>query len=602
MNKLNKKGEESIVMRLVLSIVIVIIVLFFAIKYNITGKVILEIPNYETCSEDSIKSIWASLFKGNPENIRIFMGANYNKCDNFLAFDIKGNNVEMIISSFVISEQENSKGEKVYINISLTTGIYGNFSEDYISILRNITGYNGGVEQVYIIPDYLTIKKRTLSEAKTEFSTRFKTSSEKWKLDGEGDYAEYKYTELDYSPSSKKYNIGSVTSNYYYGQLDLGKFHLAEIDSENMTCRPRWTQKETPCTGKEFKTIYYQDANGCSDQTKKPEDIQERCDFNNDGLYGHPTTIKTNIKNINLFIDDKEYDLNKNYLDNVNHNFKLKDENGKIITEFDILLKEKLDLEKIYIQKQEMEKIGYTIINGLNTPKDIYTDKLNEESKYVCLKNAEITTLSSISLGCNASDEIKLQCPGKLSIFSCEIENNRFKVSGLSKSAVMEFLEWKRTENNNITLITMPQNNTSQICNSNWSCTSWSSCEKDIKIRTCEDKNKCAIHSKKPQEIASCNKDCTPLWICSEWDKSQCDSTGLKIRTCEDKNNCFEVDIPEEEKKCDTTNELKKTIIIGLVIFIVLIVIFVIIMLTQEENKKKDEQPLEIFLDKNRNI
>jgi len=50
-------------------------------------------------------------------------------------------------------------------------------------------------------------------------------------------------------------------------------------------------------------------------------------------------------------------------------------------------------------------------------------------------------------------------------------------------------------------------NNFIQICDSNWKCSSWSSCFNGIKTRQCHDTNNCKVSHNKPIEETSCTTE-----------------------------------------------------------------------------------------------
>lgn len=111
-------------------------------------------------------------------------------------------------------------------------------------------------------------------------------------------------------------------------------------------------------------------------------------------------------------------------------------------------------------------------------------------------------------------------------------------------------------------------------CTEVWECSSWSSCENEIKTRSCDDINNCGTTENKPSESMTCeppsdsdqesSKDstsdgperyvvsCHEDWQCTYW--GECTKEGLKHRTCEDINNCdTEKERPRTVKTCEYT-------------------------------------------------
>ncbi|MBS3158180.1 hypothetical protein J4206_02745 [Candidatus Woesearchaeota archaeon] len=120
-------------------------------------------------------------------------------------------------------------------------------------------------------------------------------------------------------------------------------------------------------------------------------------------------------------------------------------ENEKPIIKFDFDFdkEQKLDLGQINVEKQSsLEQTGYIVVRGIESQansKTIYLDKLNKESKSVCIKDAPVDSISQMSEKCNGESEIFLNCDGtKKESYVCNDLGSQFEVSGLKNSAAKE--------------------------------------------------------------------------------------------------------------------------------------------------------------------
>jgi len=134
---------------------------------------------------------------------------------------------------------------------------------------------------------------------------------------------------------------------------------------------------------------------------------------NSDNLFGS----FNGIKNVKFKDGDKEI---------VNFNF-----------DFDSGI---LNLFNLEIKKQSNAE-GSIIVKGMPSGivKTVYIDKLKTNSNSVCIKDAEISSITEISANCDGENEFKVNCPGTNGNYICSIEDSRFKISGLSHSGVKEF-------------------------------------------------------------------------------------------------------------------------------------------------------------------
>ncbi|MBI3052093.1 S8 family serine peptidase [Candidatus Woesearchaeota archaeon] len=158
---------------------------------------------------------------------------------------------------------------------------------------------------------------------------------------------------------------------------------------------------------------------------------------------------------------------------------------GKPLAEFATGLNDRIDCSEIKVKLQdEASSIGYTIISGLNIsqPKAVFVEKKSGASK-VCIKDAEVGSISEVTPACSGADEYHLTCNGSYnSGYSCTDTGTSYKITGLRHSAVVE----------------------DAACVESWSCTEWGACISGQQTRTCTDANSCGTARGKPAESQSC--------------------------------------------------------------------------------------------------
>jgi len=119
-------------------------------------------------------------------------------------------------------------------------------------------------------------------------------------------------------------------------------------------------------------------------------------------------------------------------------------EDNKPILKFDFDFDtKKLNLEEVAVEKQSsIEQKGYVVVKGLENEagtKTIYLDKLNSDSKSVCIKDAPVDSIGQLSENCNGESEIYLKCDGaKKENYVCNELGSQFEVSGVKNSAARE--------------------------------------------------------------------------------------------------------------------------------------------------------------------
>ena len=112
--------------------------------------------------------------------------------------------------------------------------------------------------------------------------------------------------------------------------------------------------------------------------------------------------------------------------------------------QFEFTPETKLDLSKIEIKKQSPTATkGEVIVKGIDLSaqgktKTVFMDKVATTST-VCIKDAEISSLKEINIGCDGSDEHLLTCDGVTrSGYTCTDTGDQYKIDGLKHSGVIE--------------------------------------------------------------------------------------------------------------------------------------------------------------------
>lgn len=119
---------------------------------------------------------------------------------------------------------------------------------------------------------------------------------------------------------------------------------------------------------------------------------------------------------------------------------KIANSSGCVIVEFDYDFSNALDLTSVNVTLGNESGFGSLIIRGINlsgqnVTKIAYIDRL-AGTNTICIIDDEV---DSIIVEGDCSNGIKLSCPGANGDYSCELADNRYKVSGLTHSAVAEY-------------------------------------------------------------------------------------------------------------------------------------------------------------------
>ncbi len=167
-----------------------------------------------------------------------------------------------------------------------------------------------------------------------------------------------------------------------------------------------------------------------------------------DNLIGNEKFVDTSTINLTIFIGNSS-DLSRFF----NESFRVRFfDNNLPVLEFDFNFSQiKLNLTNLTIDKQSNNLTGYLLITGLRMPpnaaKTMYVDRLNKKLKNVCIRDAQISSISEITPKCNSRNETKITCNGKLKkikksgkAYRCTYNStfDKFKVEGLEHSGIIQ--------------------------------------------------------------------------------------------------------------------------------------------------------------------
>jgi len=149
---------------------------------------------------------------------------------------------------------------------------------------------------------------------------------------------------------------------------------------------------------------------------------------------------------------------------------------------------------------------GTIVVSGLNLSsqnktKTVYINKSNSNHNYICILDMEVDTISAVSSTCENDNETRFECPGSSGSYTCAVEGDYFKVSGLNHTAVK-----------GITVSTgggSPGGGGSggdddddedvvEICREDWICEGFGNCEDGKQTQRCFDANVCGTTLQQP--------------------------------------------------------------------------------------------------------
>ncbi len=221
-------------------------------------------------------------------------------------------------------------------------------------------------------------------------------------------------------------------------------------------------------------------------------------------------------------------------------------ENGVVLVEFNYNFtnETKLDFSNISYEKNINNDTGSVIISGITLPeretKTLYVDNVNNLTT-LCIKDAEITSISQISSLCNGADEYGIKCPGtadndKYNCTFTDETNSTFKITGLDHSGIQQQSYCGDGACNSgescsscpadCGTCSQPPTTTAggsgggggggrssaYTCNMDWECGEWSACDGKWQTRECSfvkvpqhtSKEECPTISKVPAMARKC--------------------------------------------------------------------------------------------------
>ena len=268
------------------------------------------------------------------------------------------------------------------------------------------------------------------------------------------------------------------------------------------------------------------------------DDDNDGVNDSEDMLFGNSSNVNTTSINPVIEIENST-DLNQKF--NETHSIKIKN-NNKTIVEFAFnFSNNSLDLRNISIDIQYNASNGMTIINVKGLPiigtKTLYVDNMNNLTT-LCIKDAEITSITQISSLCNGQNEFGISCPGtansgKYNCTFADESNTTFKIIGLTHSGIQQQSYCgDGVVNSGESCSNCPSDagncpssgggssgggsggggTAGFVCNMEWECSGWSECINGQQTRECNfaqvaqhvRNTQCTLESEKPETLRDC--------------------------------------------------------------------------------------------------
>jgi len=349
----------------------------------------------------------------------------------------------------------------------------------------NITAYTPAVASVSMKEDNST----TFNVSATDSDGT--TPSYKWYLDSTIVGTDSTYTfEGNFTTSGTNagnYNVTVVVSDGSLTDTNVWALQVNRTRDSDTDYIPDYIDN--------CKLIYNPDQTDLDNST--PEGLL--CENNIDGddipddedfILGSAENMELNFENAEFKIENST-DLNQeiNGTKEVSLTYKEYDTETGLATEYELVSfnfdfneSQTLDLGNVTVKTQDEDATaGSVIIAGINLEsqsetKTVYVQDLDNTKNSVCIKDAEIASITEIRGTCNGANEFKLPCTQSGhsrtvngNTYTCTDLGDRYKIEGLLHSGVREL-----------------------ACTPSWSCDSWSSCVGGV--QTCSgwtDANSC---------------------------------------------------------------------------------------------------------------
>lgn len=564
-----KRGKLSLITILVISIILILSILIF---YFLSLREILlappELTAPQDCSDSDINLVWNSLFLEPSSGATIISNTSESgRCNSYLAYKIVDNQVYVL-------------GGKDFNNETKIAALKANSTDPYKSLLQNITNISSSQDSAaWLLSGFSPqahLENRSISldfqgavQANSEFTSTFNFIPAAWTPSTNP--GRFWFVDDETQDSYNRTLQGTVLANYSASYLLYTK-----TPASSPVCTPNWTSQDTACNASDYKVRYYTDTANCNTDSGKPGNQTLECDNNNDGIIGNYTSINSSFAS-QVYINSSLFNSSQN-IANKTLKVEIKSSSGQSRVEFTWNFSlSPLNVRNIIIEKQSSSaSYGTLLIRGLSASKKVWVDRLSSSNR-ICVRNSDISGISSMTTNCTSSSEILLACPDSESGVSCEIEDDYFTVEGLTSSGVKE-------------LPPTPIAN----CTPDWNCTAWSTCVNSNQTRTCTDKNACGNLSSRPPLKQACSISspgvCTPSWSCTPWTPTVCPENKTQYQTCTDSHACnVTTGKPSETRTCTSetpqsdSNLWLIVVIIILVIIILVIVIVIFIVLNKDK-------------------
>ena len=548
-----KRGKRNAI--ITASLVIGLIVLGILLEYitlppSAPSLAPPDIPLPTDCSNEQVSNSWEAIFYENSSNINIVKD-NDTACEYFYAYKIKGEEA-FILSNFVLF------GEGI-----LAT--QGNFTPIYLNAIQS--GNFLDTQLILSLHSKLRSNPLSIENATAEFSQYLKINPGTWV---EAIVSEDPNMIVYISNENQQTATGTISSNLFVqANYTMNQFLIFDT-----SCISNWTSINEQCKITETYNRWFNDTKRCLIETSRPSNQTLDCDYDNNGIIGNLSNIDLSNINLDFKINESGLNLSKTYTST--QNIKILD-GSKLKVQSSWNFATPLNLRNISIKKQpSSSNNGYLIINGIPASKTIYVDQKENSTNSVCVKNMKINSINEIDSDCNGTSETLLSCPGSGGGYTCTLSNNTFTISGLTNSAVEEFL------------------GPAPGCEPFFNCTGWSACINDNQNRTCKDLNTCLPNKFENQ---SCSvfpppPSCTEKWNCTNWQPSTCPKNETQTKSCTDINTCGTTDSkPNTIQTCEyKQNKICIIVILIIVLIGLILIVAAIFVIYLIKNKKQEEE------------
>lgn len=224
--------------------------------------------------------------------------------------------------------------------------------------------------------------------------------------------------------------LDTVVLYWRNGTVDWNEVNMSLLDTQNYTAN-----------------ISAQPWNTTIDYFVKATDLQS--DLNQTAILnytvlvnriGNVSNMFTNLTNLTVWIANSST-LNATYYNEELVQFK---HNSTVIVEFNFSFPNNvLDLRNVTVNASQDNTTGWVLVKNLSLPagvnKTLYLQHLNLSAGFVCIKDAEVSSIHNISASCAGTNETLVQCNNvTVSGYKCENVSNWWKITGATHTAAKE--------------------------------------------------------------------------------------------------------------------------------------------------------------------